>query len=297
MVKFILKYTIILGLCILGGHNSALAQEKIHSIKTLPRNYLIKVKQFSEFIGRFNFQKDFMNQDIDPGFESIIKRNDYIMLLFNHKDERLDTWTDDDTYQILVSMFVHEICSDSIYIERFSENIYAELTCQVNINGKDQEINLLLRQEFDNGLKWAVISVDHSFNMGMEYQYVKPDDTNNDKSKNYIPPYSNETNFIDLEVLFNDHKNLDNLSSRDCVRGNMNGFYTMIRTGALKYKHVKSIHYHILDIPGWILVITNFQRNTDNSGWLISDLLLIDDFSDYFYKKYSYSLAKTLQEY
>ena len=88
------------------GINDAMSQEKIHSIKTLPRNYLIKVKQFSEFIDRFNYQKDFLNKDIGAEFKSIITRNDYILLLFNHEDKRLDPEFEDDTYQILVNMFI-----------------------------------------------------------------------------------------------------------------------------------------------------------------------------------------------
>ena len=139
------------------GINDAMSQEKIHSIKTLPRNYLIKVKQFSEFIDRFNYQKDFLNKDIGAEFKSIITRNDYILLLFNHEDKRLDPEFEDDTYQILVNMFIREICSDSIYIDRLSENIYAELTCKINLDGKDEEINMLLRREVDNGLKWAIV--------------------------------------------------------------------------------------------------------------------------------------------
>lgn len=278
------------------GHHSVLAQEKIHSIKTLPRHYLIKVKQFSEFIDRFNFQKDFMNNDIGPEFESVITRNDYILLLFNHEDKRLDPEVKDDTYQIHADMFIREICSDSIYIDRLSENIYAELTCLVNMNGKDEEINLLLRQEFDNGLKWAIISVDHRFDNGDVNRQNKFDDADSDETINYIPPYSNETNFIELKMLFNDHKNLDNLSSKDCVKENLNGFYNLIRNGLIKYHHVKSIKYHILDIPGWILVVTNFQRNTDNSGWLVSDLLLVDDVSNYFTNKYAYFLPGINQE-
>ena len=290
MLKLILKYAFIACICMLFGINDAMSQEKIHSIKTLPRNYLIKVKQFSEFIDRFNYQKDFLNKDIGAEFKSIITRNDYILLLFNHEDKRLDPEFEDDTYQILVNMFIREICSDSIYIDRLSENIYAELTCKINLDGKDEEINMLLRREFDNGLKWAIVSVDHRFDRGMVNQQNESDDAGADDTMNYIPPYSNETNFIDLKSLFNDHESLNNLSSRDCVKENLAGFYEMIRRGSLKYQHVKSIHYHILDIPGWIIVISNFQRNADNSGWLVSDLLLIDDVSDYFTDKYAYML-------
>jgi hypothetical protein len=282
------------------GQYAALAQEQeqVRSGKTLPRNYLIRVKQFSEFVDRFNFQKDFLNNDIGPEFESIITRNDYILLLFNHDDKRLDPEVEDDTYQIFVSMFIREVCSDSILIDRISENIFAELNCQININGKDQELNMLLKQEFDNGLKWGIVAVSDDFIRSYPYQQTKIYAANNEESPEiYIPPYSNETNFMDLKTLFNNHENLNSLSSGDCVGENLNGFYNLIRNGSLKYRHVKSIKYHILDIPGWILVVTNFQRDTDNSGWLISDLLLMDDIRTYFKEKYAYYLPVTMQEY
>jgi hypothetical protein len=280
------------------GQHAVLAQEQIRSVKTLPRNYHIRVKQFSEFIDRFNFQKDFMNNDIGPEFESIITRNDYILLLFNHEDKRLEPEVEDDTYQILVSMFIHEVCSDSIFIDRISENIFAELNCQINLNGKDQELNMLLKQEFDNGLKWSIIAVNHDFIRSYPYQQNKIYAGNNEDSPEiYIPPYSNETNFIDLKTLFNNHENLNSLSSEDCVKENLNGFYNLIRNGSLKYRHVKSIKYHVLDIPGWIMVVNNFQRDTDNSGWLISDLKLQDDNRNYFGENFSFYISGTLHKY
>lgn len=297
MSKFVLKYALVPVICMLIGYEGTLAQENIHSIKTLPRNYLIKVKQLSEFIDRFNFQKDFLNKDIGPEFKSIITRSDYIRLLFNNEDNRLDPVFDDDTYQILVDMFLHEVCADSVYIDRYSEKIYAELTCLVNIRGKDEYIDLLLRQESNHGLKWAIISVDQNFNTKIESQQYKPQDKDTGGLQSHIPPLSNEINFMDLKALFYDHNNLHNLSADDCVKEKMMGFYDMIRNGSLQYQHVKSIHYHILDIPDWIIVITNFQRDTDNSGWLISDLILKDDLSDYFYDKYAYFVPLVFKEY
>jgi hypothetical protein len=278
------------------GNNDVFSQEKIHSFETLPRNYLIKVKQLSEFIDRFNYQKDFLNHDIGPEFKSIITRYDYIRLLFDNEDKRFDPDMEDDTYKILVDMFIHEVCSDSIYIDCYSEQIFAELTCQISINGKNEEIRMLLKRESDHGLKWSIVSVDQNFNGRTAYQPSKrPDSSANDSSEIYIPPLSNETNFIDLKVLLNDQNNLNNLSSRDCVEENVLVFYDMIQSGVLKYQHVKSTTYHILDIPGWVVVVSNFHRNTNNSGWLISDLLSIDDVSNYFKEKYAYSVPGIFQ--
>ena len=276
------------------GINNMQAQEKIHSARELPRNYLINVKQLSEFIDRFNFRKDFLNQDIGPEFESIVTRDDYLRLLFNEEDERLDPANENKSYQDLTDRFVHGICNDSVYLNPFSEQIYAELTCQINIEGNKEELDLLLKREIDNGLKWAIISVDRNFRSDAGYQSGKDQDTGRtDRPKIYIPPLSNEINFIDLKTLLNDQKNLCDLSANDCVKENVSGFYEMIRKGALEFQYVKSLHYHILDIPGWVIVVENFHRNTDNSGWLISNLELRDDKRNYFKAKYAYSLPLT----
>ncbi len=298
MLKINFKHTAIIVICLLQGISNMQAQEKIHSARELPRNYLINVKQLSEFIDRFNFMKDFLNQDIGPEFESIITRDDYIRLLFNNEDERLDPGNKNKFYPDLMNRFVRKVCSDSVYINPFSEQIYAELTCQVNIKGNKEELDLLLKREIDNGLKWAIISVDQNFRNEARYQSNKDQDTGReDRPKIYIPPLSNETNFIDLKTLLNDQKNLSDLSANDCVEENVSGFYDMIRKGSVKFQYVKSLHYHILDIPGWVIVVENFRRNTDNSGWLISNLELRDDRSNYFKAKFAYSLPGTFYKF
>ncbi|MBN2214159.1 MAG: hypothetical protein JW723_07935 [Bacteroidales bacterium] len=280
------------------GFCNIYAQQDKYSVGNLPRNYLIKVKQLSEFIDRFNFQKDFLNQDIGPEFESVITRNEYIRLLFDDEDKRLDPGVEDKSYQNLIESFIYKVCTDTFYIDPLSEQIYAELTCQVSINGKNKELDLLLKRETDNGLKWAVISVYPDLKSEPGFNTDKQEDKNlKDSPGSYIPPLSNETNFIDLKILLNDHENLNHLSSRDYVEENVLGFYNMIRRGALKYQHVKSLHYYLLDIPDWMMVVDNFKRNTDNSGWLISNLASKDHIHSYFKEKYDYSPAGSSDKY
>ena len=60
------------------------AQVVIGENNQLPFNYQIKVKQFNEFVDRFNYERDFLNQDIGPSFSDKITRQQYIGLLFDH---------------------------------------------------------------------------------------------------------------------------------------------------------------------------------------------------------------------
>ena len=127
----------------------------------LPRNYLIRVKQFNEFIGRFNYEKDFLNQDIGPAFSDKISREQYIGLLFNNaSDDKMPEKTTNDT---LVSDFIRLVCNDSLYIDTYSELVFAELKCRVTLNGKNSYLSVLARQEIDHGLKWSFVSVHPDF--------------------------------------------------------------------------------------------------------------------------------------
>jgi len=40
----------------------------------------------------------------------------------------------------------------------------------------------------------------------------------------------------------------------------------------LKFKHIDSVKFHFLQIPHWYFELSYFNRNTANSGWLISNL-------------------------
>jgi hypothetical protein len=112
-------------------------------------------------------------------------------------------------------------------------------------------------------------------------------------SANYIPPYSNETNFITLKRLLNkNNKSLSSLNSSIYKSGSNNIFYYLITQGTIKFHHVEKISYHILDIQGWISILNNFIRNTENSGWLISELKTIDSrYYQHFKEKYNIEIA------
>jgi hypothetical protein len=49
-------------------------------------------------------------------------------------------------------------------------------------------------------------------------------------------------------------------------------FFYLLNNNELKIETVPEVNYRILDIPGWDIELTDFNRNSKNSGWLISDL-------------------------
>ena len=276
------------------GCFDASAQWITSDASQLPRNYLIRVKQFNEFIGRFNYEKDFLNQDIGPAFSDKISREQYIGLLFNNaSDDKMPEKTTNDT---LVSDFIRLVCNDSLYIDTYSELVFAELKCRVTLNGKNSYLSVLARQEIDHGLKWSFVSVHPDFDPegkteGGEKKYISPG--NQSEQPDYIPPLSNETNFIVLKKILTDKNNLRIYTAKHHNPERINDFYHAVNTGELKFNYVESITYYLFDVPGWLIIVRNYQRDTANSGWLISQLSRIEgDLYPYFSEKFGLSLVR-----
>ena len=230
------------------------------------RNYYLNVKQFNEFVDRFNYKTDFLGNTIDSIFESKISREKYLELLFNNEDSRLVPGDDkySDNYVKLKKEFIQEVVSDSYLIDKYSIEIIAEAKSLVTYKNSSREISVYLNQEIVNdGVKWVILSVN------AEFLNILSQDT---VLLRFIPPTSNETNFISLKRVFDDknfqHYYLYNGFSYDPL----STFLFAVNTGLVKFQYVNEIVYHIFDVNGWQLKIKEFNRATENSGWLIDDI-------------------------
>jgi hypothetical protein len=88
----------------------------------------------------------------------------------------------------------------------------------------------------------------------------------------FIPPSSNETDFMNLKRALEDTDYLQYYASSEYSPENLTLFFFMIKTGLLSFEYVEEINYNIIDIPGWQITVKEFPRNDMNSGWLISDI-------------------------
>ena len=230
------------------------------------RNYYLNVKQFNEFVDRFNYKTDFLGNTIDSIFESKISREKYLEFLFNNEDSRLVSGDDkySDNYVKLKKEFIQEVVSDSYLIDKYSIEIIAEAKSLVTYKNRSQEISVFLNQEIVNdGVKLVILSVNADFLNVLKQDTVL---------LRFIPPTSNETNFISLKRVFDDknfqHYYLYNGFSYDPL----STFLFAVNTGLVKFQYVNEIVYHIFDVNGWQLTIKEYNRATENSGWLIDDI-------------------------
>lgn len=244
----------------LSGSKYACSQ---NSISEIERNYYLNVKQFNEFIDRFNYKTDFKGNKIDSSFQSKISRKKYLELLFNNEDSLLSSNNEDfnTAYDKLKIEFIDGVISSSYKINKYSLKIIAEAKSQIIYNHKPEKVSIFLNQEIiDNGVKWVLLSVKANF-----LNVLKTDTT----LLRFIPPTSNETNFISLKRVFEDENYQHYYNYNGFVYDPLSVFLYTVNSGNVKFQYVNEIVYHILEIPGWKIEVKEFSRNTENSGWLI----------------------------
>lgn len=229
------------------------------------RIFTAKVKQFNEFIDRFNYVTTIEGEKIDAYFRSKVTREDYIKSLFNAEDKRLN----DENYNDLISEFIDAVIKDSLTIYKYSDQITAEAKSSVNRNNKECELSIFLQQEIIDHqfVKWVITDIKAEF-----YNFHKSDSV----YQKFIQPTSNETNFINLKRILSDKEDLSIYAYSEFKVDQLSLFFYELYHGIIKYNHVNEIVYHIKDIPGWYIQVKEFNRNTENSGWLISDLKKCD---------------------
>jgi len=230
-------------------------------------NFLVRTKQFNEFVDRFNYKTDFNGEATDSAFRSKISRESIIGSLFDLKDPRFlsKERTISSAYSNLKNDFISEVSSKNLFIYKYSDNIIAEAKSKVLFNGSPYQLSVFLTQEIvdKSRVKWVISGVKSSV-----FDFLKTDTS----LIRFISPSSNETDFMNLKRALQDSCYLQYYASKDYEPDNLTLFFYMINTSALKFEYTEEVVYHIIDIPGWKITVKEFNRNEMNSGWLISDI-------------------------
>jgi hypothetical protein len=247
--------------------NICYSQDLVKNISSGEQIFLARTKQFTEFLDRFNYRTNFNGEKIDSSFKAKFPREKVIASLFDAKDPRTDKSGKQysPAYDSDKEQFIRDVMSGNKQIYRYSENIVAEARSRILFNGVPKTISIYLTQEIvgKDMVKWVINSV-----RGDIFNFLRSDTT----MVRFIPPSSNETDFINLKRALEDNNYLHYYSSKDFVPDYLTVFYYMINSGQIKFDYVEEVVYHITEIQGWYIKVKDFNRNEMNSGWLISDI-------------------------
>jgi hypothetical protein len=232
------------------------------SLRT-PAEYHLQVKQFGEFVDRFNYKTDWKGNSISDEFAQKIPRANYIFYLFNSEDERL-TNPNDSSYRVLCSEFIAFIDepNNSKTITLFSEQVKAYTIVNFMYFGKPQKAKVELTPEVlhDRSAKWVISSVETDCFAAI----------GDSLRTHFIAPNSHETSFINTKKI-NGQTNPIYYFSTTLATNSTMIFLTEAAKNRIKIQTIENVVYHI-SFPGWKITVEEFNRTTTNSGWLISNI-------------------------
>lgn len=230
-------------------------------------NMILQVKQLNEFIDRFNYKNDFFGKPIDNNFIEQFPKEKYLPLLFDNEDKRTIKGSSEysETYLKTKEQFINQVLNNNLFkIDKLSGKTYAVANCIITYKGKTNKTKILLKKHIaKNFVKWVIMDV-YFESLNLE---------KNPGKLNSLPPNSGETNFIGLSKALNAKENYHNLLSPDFEYNQTSVFLFLASTNQIKFQYVKDLTFIFTDIDGWLIEVKEFNRDTQNSGWLISNIL------------------------
>ena len=226
----------------------------------------IRVKQLDEFMNRFNYERDIYNQDLVADDSLVFKRQLYLLSLFDRNylnEAQLDTGLEQ---QITTFLDLVTDTAQPRFIRFHDGQWHAEGEAVFSYGGKEYTARVTLQTALDSAenSKWVLTG----------FQAAKfsltPVDTQTYRA---LSPVSHELNFGKLaKVTETDAQNILRYTSESYTPDYLSIALFLIQTGQLKIQYFKTVKYYFAQVPGYVFEVRNFDRNTYNSGWLISCL-------------------------
>lgn len=143
---------------------------------------------------------------------------------------------------------------------------FAKIKCKGSYKGKDTSffLYLTIEQRGEDMYKWVIQKAE-----GKLFELTP-------KIKNeriMLMPDDHETRFISLHRITTDYqKCVTNFANKYYQVDPTTVFFTMVQTGLLKIDFIDNVKLTFLQIPEYAFSIEYFDREGNNSGWLIDNL-------------------------
>ena len=232
------------------------------------REFYTMTKQMGQFMHRFNYEEDPSGKRLYPGdkdYRSASKRRESVPLLFDLENPR--------TNGTLRDMFIEDITKKDQYMEFLGGNWFSEISAKFIWKGKEVDVSMIMSIEKEGlGSKWVLTNVFFS-----EFQKYFPQGELSEREKHFLHPQSHELDFMNIYKVFEDSQVVEYYASNEYTPDYLTLFFYEIKQGNLKFDHVESVKFHILQIGNWYFEVSWFNRSGYNSGWLISNLVYLKD--------------------
>jgi len=229
-----------------------------------------QTKQVNQFFRRFNAEEDVKGKRTysgDSTFRDLKSRRKYLNILFDTYNSSIST---DDR-----NNFIEQVTGkkNQVFLDFHGKDWFSEVSASFLYKHERVDIIIYLKIEKQNGgYKWVFSNV--YFSRFKEF-YAHVGDTTN--LKLFLHPLSHELDFMNIHKAFDEPEKLDYYLDRYYRPDQLSLFVAEVKNGNLKFESVKEVKFHFLQVPGWYFEVSYFNRNANNSGWLISNILKITD--------------------
>ncbi len=229
-----------------------------------------QTKQINQFFRRFNAEENKKGKRLyagDRNFRDPELRAEYLENLFDFENTSISS--------SVRNSFIASVnnTNNAQFLDFYQENWYAELDASFLYKGKEVSLIMYMKIEKDRlGYKWVISNV--YFNQFDELFFP---DTSGTKAPQFIHPMSHEINFMSLQKVFDNTKNLEYYSKKGFQPDYLTLFLYEIKNGNLKYQVVNKLKFHFLQLEGWYFEVQFLNRKGLNTGWLISNLLPVSE--------------------
>jgi len=228
--------------------------------------FYAQTKQVNQFFRRFNGEEDVSGTRLyagNPGYRDPKARRRYLNILFDKESPLVNA--DQKT------VFIEEVLNKKapVFLDFHDKDWFSEVSATFNWKKQTVNVILYLRIELQNGgYKWVISNV---FCDKFNTYFSHLGDTTN--LKFFLHPMSHEVDFMNIHKALEDTKNIDYYLDRDYLPDHLALFVSELKEGNLNFVSVNNVKFHVFQVPNWYFEISFFNRNSYNSGWLISNLV------------------------
>jgi len=161
--------------------------------------------------------------------------------------------------------------NESSILNFHGSNWFSEVHAIFNMNGKDQPFILFMELEKSHlGYKWVIRKVySDAF-----APYFQRDTT---KIGRFLHPLSHELDFMNMRKAFATGDSISQFTVKQFVPDHLSVFLYEMKKGNMKFKSVQEVKFHFFQIDGWYFELADFNRPGYNTGWLISNLVKLNN--------------------
>jgi hypothetical protein len=232
--------------------------------------FYAQTKQVNQFFRRFNGEEDVKGDRIYNGDSAVRDpkmRKKYLPILFDNSNIAVSS----DMKELFINQVLNK--KNPFYLNFHGNNWFAELNTTFLYKKEKVSIIIYMKLEKQNlGYKWVFSNV--YFDKFAKIFNHTGDTTNN---KLILHPLSHEVDFMNINKVFRDEENIDYYLENHYIPDQLALFVEEVKSGNLKFESVNNVKFHFFQVPNWYFEVTYFNRNEMNSGWLISNLLHVNE--------------------